>query len=38
MEITQTHYLVLSTILFEIGLIGDIRRKNLFKIFFATEI
>lgn len=38
MEITLTHYLVLSTLLFAIGLIGVMRRKNLLMLFFATEI
>jgi len=38
MEITLTHYLVLSTLLFTIGLIGVMRRKNLLMLFFATEI
>ena len=38
MEITLTHYLVLSTVLFAIGLIGVMRRKNLLLLFFATEI
>ena len=38
MEITLTHYLVLSTVLFSIGLIGVMRRKNLLLLFFATEI
>ena len=38
MEIGLTHYLVLSTILFSIGLIGVMRRKNLLMLFFATEI
>ncbi len=36
--ITLTHYLVLSAILFVIGLVGVIRRKNLLMLFFATEI
>jgi NADH-quinone oxidoreductase subunit K len=36
--ITLTHYLVLSAILFSIGLVGVIRRKNLLMLFFATEI
>jgi len=31
-------YLILSTILFSIGLLGVIRRKNLLMLFFATEI
>ncbi len=35
---TLTHYLVLATILFVIGLIGVVRRKNLLMLFFATEI
>ncbi|MDD2828232.1 MAG: NADH-quinone oxidoreductase subunit NuoK [Sulfuricurvum sp.] len=38
MEVTLTHYLVLSTVLFAIGLIGVMRRKNLLMLFFATEI
>ena len=38
MEITLQHYLILSTILFAIGLIGVMRRKNLLLLFFATEI
>lgn len=33
-----THYLVVATILFGIGLVGVIRRKNLLMLFFATEI
>ena len=36
--ITLTHYLVLSAILFTIGLAGVIRRKNLLLLFFSTEI
>ena len=36
--ITLTHYLVLSAILFSIGLAGVIRRKNLLLLFFSTEI
>ena len=31
-------YLILSGILFSIGLIGVMRRKNLLMLFFATEI
>ena len=38
MSITLTHYLVLASILFVIGLIGVIRRKNLLLLFFSTEI
>jgi len=38
MTIGLTHYLVLSAILFSIGIAGVIRRKNLLMLFFATEI
>jgi len=38
MEITLSHYLILSTILFGIGLVGVIKRTNLLMLFFATEI
>jgi len=38
MTLTLTHYLVLSAILFTIGLAGVMRRKNLLMLFFATEI
>jgi NADH-quinone oxidoreductase subunit K len=38
MEIGLNHYLVLATVLFAIGLIGVMRRKNLLMLFFATEI
>ena len=38
MEIGLNHYLVLSTILFAIGLVGVMRRKNLLMLFFSTEI
>jgi len=37
MSITLNDYLVLSTILFTIGMIGAVRRKNLLMLFFATE-
>lgn len=36
--ITLTHYLVVASILFMIGLIGVMRRKNLLLLFFSTEI
>jgi len=36
--ITLTHYLVLSAILFSIGLVGIMTRKNLLMLFFSTEI
>ena len=38
MEIGLNHYLVLSVILFSIGLVGVIRRKNILLLFLATEI
>lgn len=31
-------YLILSTLIFCIGLLGVIRRKNLLMLFFSTEI
>ena len=37
-DIGLNHYLVLTTILFTIGLLGVMRRKNLLMLFFATEI
>ena len=36
--ITLTHYFVITGILFAIGIVGVIRRKNLLMLFFATEI
>ncbi len=36
--LTLTHYLILSAILFSIGILGVIRRKNLLMLFFSTEI
>lgn len=36
--ITLNDYLILTAILFSIGLFGVIRRKNLLMLFFATEI
>ena len=38
MILTLNHYLLLSVIIFVIGLIGILRRKNLLMIFFSTEI
>jgi NADH-quinone oxidoreductase subunit K len=35
---TLNDYLILTVILFSIGMIGAIRRKNLLMLFFATEI
>ena len=36
--ITLSHYLILSSILFCIGLVGVYRRKNLPLLLFSTEI
>lgn len=36
--ITLTHYLLLSGILFSLGFVGILRRKNLLMLFFSTEI
>ena len=38
MSITLNDYLILSTILFMIGMYGALRRKNLLMLFFSTEI
>jgi NADH-quinone oxidoreductase subunit K len=38
MTLALNDYLILSTVLFFIGLIGVIRRKNLLMLFFSTEI
>lgn len=38
MMVTLNDYLVLSAILFFIGFLGAVRRKNLLMLFFATEI
>lgn len=38
MILTENHYLLLSVIVFAIGLIGILRRKNLLMLFFSTEI
>lgn len=36
--ITLNHYLILSSLMFMIGVFGMLRRKNLLMLFFATEI
>lgn len=38
LHIGLPHYLVLSTVLFAIGLVGVLRRKNLLMLFLSTEI
>ncbi len=38
MTLELNDYLILSTIIFFIGLLGVIRRKNLLMLFFSTEI
>lgn len=32
------HYMVVSAILFSIGLVGVLRRRNLLMLFFSTEV
>ncbi len=32
------HYLALSTILFTVGMVGILKRKNLLMLFFSIEI
>lgn len=38
MILSENYYLLLSAILFCIGIAGVIRRKNVLMIFFSTEI
>jgi NADH-quinone oxidoreductase subunit K len=38
MSITLNDYLILSTVIFMIGMYGALRRKNLLMLFFSTEI
>ena len=38
MTLALNDYLILSTIIFVIGLVGVVRRKNLLMLFFSTEI
>lgn len=38
MMIGLSHYLIVSAILFSIGLVGVLRRRNLLMLFFATEV
>ncbi len=38
MSITLNDYLILSSIIFAIGMFGALRRKNLLMLFFSTEI
>lgn len=33
-----SHYLIVSALLFSIGLMGVLRRRNLLMLFFATEV
>ena len=33
-----THYLILASLVFVIGLVGIMRRRNLIMLFFSTEI
>ena len=36
--ITLNHYLIVSSLMFMIGVFGMLRRKNLLMLFFSTEI
>ena len=36
--ITLNHYLILSGVLFCIGLVGILKRRNLIMLFFSSEI
>ncbi|AWI33757.1 NADH-quinone oxidoreductase subunit NuoK [Helicobacter apodemus] len=36
--ITLNHYLIVSALMFMIGIFGILRRKNILMLFFATEI
>lgn len=36
--ISVEHYLVVATLMFAIGMIGVMRRKNVLLLFFSTEI
>ena len=38
MEITTNHYLVLSAILFSIGLVGIITRRNMITVLMSIEL
>ncbi len=38
MMVTLNDYLILSTIIFMMGLFGVVKRKNLLMLFFSTEI
>lgn len=38
LEIGVNHYLILAGLLFSIGFMGVLRRKNLLMLFFATEV
>lgn len=33
-----THYLVVASLMFVLGLVGILKRQNLLMLFFATEI
>ena len=38
MEITLNHYLILAAILFSIGVVGVVARRNLLIIFMSIEL
>lgn len=35
---TLTHYLILSSLMFSIGIVGILIRRNILMLFFSTEI
>lgn len=38
MSLTLTHYLIVSGLMFALGIVGILKRKNLLMLFFSTEI
>ncbi|MCB1173831.1 MAG: NADH-quinone oxidoreductase subunit NuoK [Leptospiraceae bacterium] len=38
MQITTEHYLILSAIVFSIGIIGVLLRRNIFTVFMSIEL
>lgn len=38
MSLTLTHYLIVSGLMFALGLVGILKRRNLLMLFFSTEI
>ncbi len=36
--LSLTHYLIVAGLMFALGIVGVLRRKNLLMLFFSTEI